>query len=106
KQSKIMRAWHFEKNGHKWRVVLGKEVALWEHSLIDMLLAEKDTLDVWVNGQKRETRHEFVDEGTEIAFHLDDISQASIKTVSSGNKKQGMVYVLEVDNAKVEECDQ
>ncbi len=67
---------------------------------------EKDTLDVWVNGQKAETTHEFGEEGTEMAFTLDggggDL-RGVIKTVSSGNKKQGMVYLLQVNGTEIEE---
>lgn len=97
-----------------------------------------------MNGEKKETRHEFAEEGTEICFPLssknvamkkeeeedqedtltspkgeteeatkeaEDVEQqqlhvpeCTIKTISSGNKKEGIIYVLEIDGMPVEEC--
>ncbi|OTF78208.1 hypothetical protein BLA29_003235 [Euroglyphus maynei] len=73
-----------------------------------MLITEKDTLDVWVNGQKKETTNEFGDsEGTEITFDLDEQQQnrGCIKTISSGDKRKGMIYVLEVNGEPVKEME-
>ena len=70
---------------------------------LSLFALEKDTLDIWVNGQKKETIHEFADEGTEIIFELDIALGGCIKTMSSGNKKQGMIYVLTVNNNIIEE---
>lgn len=58
---------------------------------------------MWINGQKTETTHEFGEEGTEIGFQVDDDLRGCIKTVSSGNKKQGMVYLLLVNDTQIEE---
>lgn len=58
---------------------------------------------MWVNGQKAETTHEFGEEGTEMAFDLETDLHGCIKTVSSGNKKQGMVYLLQVNGTEIEE---
>lgn len=69
-------------------------------------MVEKDTLDVWVNGQKKETTNEFGDsEGTEITFDLTDEYNGCIKTLSSGDKRKGMIYVLEVNGKQVEEIE-
>lgn len=75
---------------------------------INQSTTEKDTLDVWVNGQKKDTTHEFGDsEGTEIKFNLDEQQQncGCIKTISSGDKRKGMIYVLEVNGQSVNEKD-
>ncbi|UXI17745.1 Proteasome subunit alpha type-2 [Sarcoptes scabiei] len=90
KQTKIMRSWHFVLGEQKFRVVL-----------------EKDTLDVWVNGQRKNTINEFCDsEGTEIKFDLDDENQGLIRTISSKNKRTGMVYKLEVNNNTIEDREE
>lgn len=56
-----------------------------------------------MNGEKAETTHEFGEEGTEMVFHMDNDMRGCIKTVSSGNKKQGMVYLLQVNGTQIEE---
>ena len=66
-----------------------------------MISLEKDTLDVWVNGEKAMATHEFAEEGTEIHFVLKNQINAIIKTISSGNKKEGIVYVLIVNNQEI-----
>lgn len=67
-----------------------------------MFFLEKDTLDVWVNGQKKATTNEFGEsEGTMIMFDLDDENKACIKTVSSGDKRKGMIYELEVNDQPI-----
>ena len=50
-QSKIMKTWILPVNGCMNRIVL-----------------EKDTLDIWVNGNKVDMAGEFTDEGTETHF--------------------------------------
>lgn len=67
-------------------------------------ISEKQTLDVWVNGQHEEAEHAFVKNGTEINFHLGD-SLASIKA-SSADKKQGVMHELYVDDELVEDADE
>lgn len=111
KQSKIMHSWHFQLNDKEWRIILGnynmtgfffKFCYIWTVSFS----LEKDTLDIWVNGQKIDTTHEFVEDGTEITFDLEVNTKGCIKTVSSGNKKKGIVYVLEIDNVKMPESSE
>ncbi|RWS11837.1 fas apoptotic inhibitory molecule 1-like protein [Dinothrombium tinctorium] len=87
-RSKIMKAWFCELADKTYRIVL-----------------EKDTLDVWVNGEKKETTGEFVEDGTEIHFSLSDDSEDNvfIKTVSSGNKKEGIIYNLIVNGKEIAE---
>lgn len=107
KQSRIMRTWHFDMQGKEWRIVLGKCLLTSSASSLtsQSASAEKDTLDIWVNGQKKETMHEFAEDGTEMAFELEPDLRGCIKTASSGHKKQGMVYILLVNDTQiVESC--
>ena len=67
------------------------------------LYLEKESLDIWVNGQKAETTHEFTDEGTEMQFMVNEEHRACIRTISSGNKKEGIVYSLFVDGNEIKE---
>lgn len=72
--------------------------------LSSFTITEKDSLDVWVNGKRMETRADFVEDGTEIQFDLSDNGTvAGIRTVSSGNKKEGIMYTLFVDGQKIPE---
>ena len=66
-------------------------------------LSEKESLDIWVNGSKAETTHEFADEGTEMQFTISGEHNACIRTVSSGNKKEGIVYSLIIDGKEIKE---
>ncbi|XP_076455907.1 fas apoptotic inhibitory molecule 1-like [Babylonia areolata] len=83
-QSKIMRTWTAYVGGVETRIVL-----------------EKDTLDVWVNGQKMETTGEFVDDGTETHFELDNSHSAYIKATSTGKRKDGIVHTLYINDAEI-----
>ncbi|XP_042891106.1 fas apoptotic inhibitory molecule 1-like isoform X2 [Penaeus japonicus] len=84
-QSKILKTWLLPLEGSYMRVVL-----------------EKDTLDVWVNGKKLDTAGEFVDDGTETHFDLGG-HPAYIKAVSSGNRREGIIHSLVVDNTEIPE---
>ncbi|KAK7791240.1 hypothetical protein R5R35_000972 [Gryllus longicercus] len=59
------------------------------------VVLERDTLDVWANGQKLETTGEFVEDGTETHFTLGD-TPAYIKAVTSGKRREGLVHSLVV----------
>ncbi|CAH1772477.1 unnamed protein product [Owenia fusiformis] len=85
-QSKIMKTWTLTVSGEPTRVVL-----------------EKDTLDVWVNGQRVESTGEFVDDGTETHFTLGNKS-AYIKAISSGNRREGLIHSLIVDDNEIPEA--
>jgi len=85
-QTKIMMSWVLTIAGQPTRVVL-----------------EKDTLDVWVNGQRVESAGEFVDDGTETHFEIGGHS-AYIKTVSSGRKRGGLIKSLYVDDSLIPEA--
>lgn len=64
------------------------------------VVLEKDTMDVWCNGQKMDTTGEFVDDGTETHFMLGD-HECCIKAASSGRKKSGIVHYLLLDGERV-----
>jgi len=55
-----------------------------------------------LNGQKAETNHEFADEGTEMHFLINE-QDAYIKIVSSGDKKEGIVYSLIINGMQIPE---
>lgn len=84
-RSKISRTWTLTLDGVDYRVVL-----------------EKDTLDIWVNGQRVEAEGAFAegDEGTEtmfdIAGHL-----AVLKAISTGYRHTGINHALFVDGIEI-----
>lgn len=67
------------------------------------VVLEKDTLDIWANGQKLDATGEFVENGTETHFTLGGWP-AYIKAVSSGNRREGIVHSLIVNGAIVPEA--
>lgn len=83
-QSKIMKAWVLYVGGVDTRVVL-----------------EKDTLDVWVNGQRVETTGEFADEGTETHFEIGGCHSAFIRATTTGKRRDGIVHELFVDEQEI-----
>ncbi|XP_035533614.1 fas apoptotic inhibitory molecule 1-like [Morone saxatilis] len=64
------------------------------------VVLEKDTMDVWCNGQKMDTTGEFVDDGTETHFMVGEHG-CCIKATSSGKKKSGIVHYLLLDGEKI-----
>ncbi|CAL9689697.1 unnamed protein product [Knipowitschia caucasica] len=66
------------------------------------VVLEKDTMDVWCNGQNIETAGEFVEDGTETHFTLND-HLCCIKAVSSGKRRDGIIHSLIVDGTEVPE---
>jgi hypothetical protein len=72
-----------------------------------LYVTDKESLDVWVNGKKVETESTFADEGTSILFPLEEedkgqeTGKACIRTISSGNKKEGIVFCLLVDDQEI-----
>jgi hypothetical protein len=70
-------------------------------------LKDKESLDVWVDGAKMQTDAVFGDEGTEINFPIDPsdetVPQAQIRTISSGNVREGIVYCLIIDGQEIPE---
>ncbi|XP_063226350.1 fas apoptotic inhibitory molecule 1 isoform X2 [Bacillus rossius redtenbacheri] len=84
-QTKAMKTWMVDVGDETYRVVL-----------------ERDTLDVWANGQKLEATGEFVDDGTETHFSLGG-HPAYIKAVTSGKRREGIIHNLIVDDAVIPE---
>ncbi|KAF3688362.1 Fas apoptotic inhibitory molecule 1 [Channa argus] len=82
-RAKTTKTWLLKVDGEDFRVVL-----------------EKDTMDVWCNGQKMDTTGEFVDDGTETHFAVGD-HECCIKATSSGKKKSGIVHQLLLDGEKI-----
>ncbi|XP_058642238.1 fas apoptotic inhibitory molecule a isoform X1 [Onychostoma macrolepis] len=86
-RSKVTSTWLLNLDGIDCRVVL-----------------EKDTMDIWCNGQKMETAGEFVDDGTETHFTLGD-HDCCIKAVSSGKRRDGIIHTLLVDGMEISESE-
>ncbi|XP_047211244.1 fas apoptotic inhibitory molecule 1-like [Girardinichthys multiradiatus] len=82
-RAKTTKTWVVQVDGTDYRVVL-----------------EKDTMDVWCNGQKMDTTGEFVDDGTETHFLVGE-HDCCIKAMSCGKKKNGIVHCLLLDGEKV-----
>ena len=82
-QSKTSKAWTLVINGVDSRIVL-----------------EKDSMDVWCNGEVVETFGEFTEDGTETHFQINDRA-CYIKAISSGNRREGIVHILFVNNRMV-----
>ncbi|KAI4900090.1 hypothetical protein NFI96_027149 [Prochilodus magdalenae] len=85
-RSKISKAWLLKLDGADCRIVL-----------------EKDTMDVWCNGQRMETMGEFADDGTETHFVVGN-HECCIKATSTGKKRHGIIHSLFVDGTKVLEA--
>ena len=82
-RSKISRTWTVRLDGQDFRVVL-----------------EKDTLDLWLNGQRIEADAEFTDDGTETVFQIID-HVAILRAVSTGYHRSGINHSLFVDGQEV-----
>lgn len=84
-KSKIMCTWLLHAPNEPIRIVL-----------------EKDTMDVWVNGEVVQTTGEFAEDGTETHFVVLGKTPACIKSVSSGARRSGIVHTLFVEGAEIE----
>ncbi|XP_076872148.1 fas apoptotic inhibitory molecule b [Brachyhypopomus gauderio] len=82
-RSRTSRTWLLKLDGADCRIVL-----------------EKDTMDVWCNGQKMETTGQFGDESTETHFVLGD-HECCIKASNSGKKR--IMHTLLIDGTRVTE---
>lgn len=58
---------------------------------------------MWVDGEKVATEGVFGEDGTEIQFPISDDEIAHIRTISSGNVHEGIVYCLIVDGREIPE---
>ncbi|TRZ04187.1 hypothetical protein DNTS_011988 [Danionella cerebrum] len=85
-RSKMSKTWLLKRNGADYRIVL-----------------EKDTLDVWCNGNKMEAMGEFTENGSETHFAVGS-HQCCITAAASGRKRKGMVHSLLVDGVCIEEA--
>lgn len=125
RQAKILKAWEANIGEKDYRIVLGElraaaaaELLLapeWNsnnhnhfldvHLLYSILVAEKDTLNIWLNGQMREETGEFVDDGADTEFEEDGV-RFVLQSRSSGNKRTGIVYTLLANDELIAEVHQ
>jgi hypothetical protein len=68
---------------------------------LTFFILEKQTLNVWVNGQYVETENTFIDSGSEMSFDFENL-KAAIKATSV-DRKQGVIHQLFVDGQLIEE---
>lgn len=82
-QSKILQTWTFAIGGTDYRVVL-----------------ERNTFDIWINGNRLNNEPEFTENGTETNFELSGVP-CRLVTVSSGHRRSGLVHALIVNNKEI-----
>nr|XP_043870793.1 fas apoptotic inhibitory molecule b isoform X1 [Solea senegalensis] len=82
-RAQTTKTWLLSVDGEECRVVL-----------------EKDTMDVWCNGQKMDTTGEFVDDGTETSFTLRE-HECCIKATGGSRKKSGIAHHLLLDGERI-----
>ncbi|GJQ66117.1 hypothetical protein Trydic_g4182 [Trypoxylus dichotomus] len=83
-QNRSLRLWSILLNGKRHKIVL-----------------EKETLDIWVNGENMEIESDFTDTGTEMVFMLDE-NEARLRACSA-KKKEGVLHELYINNKLVED---
>ncbi|ODN02218.1 Fas apoptotic inhibitory molecule 1 [Orchesella cincta] len=89
RQSKILKSWTTKTvDGTDLRVVL-----------------EKDTLDIYVNGEKVETQSDFVDGGTATHFEAANYP-ATLHALCTGIKKQPIIYSLTFNGEQIAEASE
>uniref|UniRef100_A0A8C6UDG5 Fas apoptotic inhibitory molecule b n=1 Tax=Neogobius melanostomus TaxID=47308 RepID=A0A8C6UDG5_9GOBI len=64
------------------------------------VVLEKDSMDVWCNGQKMDTTGQFVEDGTETVFFIGE-HEVCIKAFSE-QKKRGVQHCLLLDGLRVQ----
>lgn len=69
--------------------------------LNDHKFVEKQTLNVWVNGQYVETENNFIDDGSEMNFEFEGLKGSIVAT--SADRKQGVIHELFVDEKIIPE---
>lgn len=118
RQSRILKAWETSIAGKDYRIVLGEWVG-WRNvewvlsvevedrmgNARSVLSAERDSLNIWLNGEMRDETGEFVDDGADTEFEADNV-RFVLQSRSSGNKKTGIVYTLLANDELIAEVDQ
>ncbi|XP_026860527.2 fas apoptotic inhibitory molecule b [Electrophorus electricus] len=84
-RSKTSKTWLLKLDGADCRIVL-----------------EKDTMNVWCNGQQMETTGDFGDDSTETHFAVGD-HECFITASSSNKKRSGIIHSLLIDGTRVPE---
>nr|XP_042137411.1 dnaJ homolog subfamily C member 14 isoform X1 [Peromyscus maniculatus bairdii] len=80
----------------------GEEALHCQHPFPPQNNQEKNSMDVWCNGEIIESAGEFVDDGTETHFSVGS-HDCYIKAVSSGKRREGIIHTLIVDNREIPE---
>ncbi|XP_053982436.1 fas apoptotic inhibitory molecule 1 [Hylaeus anthracinus] len=83
-QTKVLETWLANVGNEEYRIVL-----------------DKQTQNVWVNGEQIETQSDFTDEGAEILFSVAELP-ATIRSYSSGQKDIGIVHSLYINEVEIQ----
>ncbi|XP_043264840.1 fas apoptotic inhibitory molecule 1 [Colletes gigas] len=87
-QSKILDTWLASVGKEEYRIVL-----------------DKQTQNIWVNGEQVDTENDFTDDGAEIRFTVGELP-ATIRSYSSGQKNVGISYSLHIDEIEIDKESQ
>ncbi|XP_031827708.1 fas apoptotic inhibitory molecule 1 [Nomia melanderi] len=82
-QSKILETWLANVGDQEYRIVL-----------------DKQSQNVWVNGEEIDTENDFTDDGAEIIFAVGELP-ASIRSQTSGKKEIGITHTLFIDGVEI-----
>jgi len=89
----------------KFEKMKSKSIVNWNYNS-NRITLNKDTMSVYFKGVEVETEGVFGENGVETHFNIkidDSFTVGVIKTLSSGNKHEGMLHLLFVNNEQVPE---
>ncbi|XP_043488732.1 fas apoptotic inhibitory molecule 1 [Polistes fuscatus] len=84
-QSKILKSWVTKIGDNEYRILL-----------------DKQTQNVWINGELIDVENEFMDGGAEMLFTVSELP-AVIRSSSSNQKEIGIDYILYIDDIEINE---
>ncbi|XP_014606983.1 PREDICTED: fas apoptotic inhibitory molecule 1 isoform X1 [Polistes canadensis] len=84
-QSKILKSWLTKIGDNEYRILL-----------------DKQTQNVWINGELIDVENEFMDGGAEMLFSVSELP-AVIRSSSSNQKEIGIDYILYIDDIEINE---
>ncbi|XP_015177086.1 PREDICTED: fas apoptotic inhibitory molecule 1 [Polistes dominula] len=84
-QSKILKSWLTTIGDNEYRILL-----------------DKQTQNVWINGELIDVENEFMDGGAEMLFSVSGLP-AVIRSSSSNQKEIGIDYILYIDDIEINE---
>ena len=89
----------------KFEKMKSKSIVNWNYNS-NRITLNRDTMSVYFKGVEVDTEGVFGEDGVETHFNIkidDAFTVGVIKTISSGNKREGMLHLLFVNNEQVPE---